>query len=73
MIPPLSKIFPHFVVEEAMSVQLLLFVIAVLLFVIFWELCKINSHLNKTLSIASRMFPEGQAHDAVTPKAVEAR
>lgn len=32
-----------------MNVQFLLFVIAVLLFAIFWELCKINSRLKKTL------------------------
>ena len=56
-----------------MSVQLLLFVIAVLLFVNFWELCKINSHLKGTLSIAARMSQGGQAHDTVTTKAVEAR
>lgn len=31
-----------------MSVQLLLFVIAILLFVVFWELCKINGHLKRT-------------------------
>jgi competence protein ComGC len=56
-----------------MSVQLLLFVIAVLLFVNFWELCKINSNLKRTFSAASRMLQEGQAHDAVIAKAVEAR
>jgi hypothetical protein len=56
-----------------MSVQLLLFVIAVLLFTIFWELCKINSQLKRTLSITARMPQEGQAHDAVTAKAVEPR
>jgi hypothetical protein len=32
-----------------MSVQFLLFVIAILLFAIFWELCKINSRLKKGL------------------------
>lgn len=56
-----------------MSVQLLLFVIAVLLFVIFWELCKINSHIKRTLSVVTRMSQEGQAHDPITAKAVEAR
>lgn len=30
-----------------MNVSFLLFVIAVLLFAIFWELCKINSRLKK--------------------------
>ena len=56
-----------------MSVQLLLFVIAVLLFVNFWELCKINSHLKRTFSVVARMSQGEQAHDAVTAKAVEAR
>jgi hypothetical protein len=32
-----------------MSVQFLLFVIAILLLLIFWELSKINSRLKKTL------------------------
>ncbi|HKF03317.1 MAG TPA: hypothetical protein VKB49_13445 [Candidatus Sulfotelmatobacter sp.] len=32
-----------------MSQQFLLFVIAVLLFAIFWELCKINGQLKKNL------------------------
>ena len=33
-----------------MIVPLLLFVIAILLLAIFWELSKINSHLKKVLS-----------------------
>lgn len=37
-----------------MSVQFLLFVIAVLLFAVFWELCKINSHLKKSLPASAR-------------------
>jgi len=32
-----------------MNVQFLLFVIAILLFAIFWELCKINSRLKKAI------------------------
>ena len=32
-----------------MNVQFLLFVIAILLVLVFWELSKINSHLKKTL------------------------
>ena len=32
-----------------MNVQFLLFVIAILLLLIFWELSKIHSHLKKTL------------------------
>jgi hypothetical protein len=35
--------------QKIMNVQFLLFVIAILLFAIFWELCKINSRLKKTL------------------------
>jgi hypothetical protein len=34
-----------------MIVQLLLFVIAILLLAIFWELSKISSHLKKTLPL----------------------
>jgi len=37
-----------------MSVQLLLFVIAILLIVIFWELCKIKSLLKRALPAAAR-------------------
>jgi len=37
-----------------MIVQLLLFVIAILLVAIFWELGKINSHLKKTFSHGHR-------------------
>ena len=33
-----------------MNVQFLLFVIAILLFAIFWELCKINSRLKKVIA-----------------------
>jgi hypothetical protein len=34
-----------------MNVPFLLFVIAVLLFAIFWELCKINSRLKKAFPV----------------------
>ncbi len=34
-----------------MNVLFLLFVIAILLVLIFWELSKINSHLKKTLPL----------------------
>ena len=34
---------------KSMNVQFLLFVIAILLILIFWELSKINSRLKKTL------------------------
>ena len=36
-----------------MNVQFLLFVIAILLFAIFWELCKINSRLKKAFPPAA--------------------
>jgi len=58
--PPLSQIFRTSSPRNQISVQLLLFVIVVLLFVTFWELCKINSHLKKTLSISARML-QGRA------------
>ena len=58
--PPLTQIFRTSSPRNQISVQLLLFVIVVLLFVTFWELCKINSHLKKTLSISARMLQEGQ-------------
>jgi hypothetical protein len=41
-----------------MSVQLLLFVIAILLVAIFWELSKINSRLKKTLSLGQSGRPK---------------
>jgi hypothetical protein len=51
-----------------MSVQLLLFVIAILLVVIFWELCKINSLLKKTLLTAAQMTGGQQTSDTATAK-----
>lgn len=53
-----------------MLVQFLLFVIAVLLFAVFWELCKIKSQLNRTLKALPKMLG-GHADIAVTPKTVE--
>ena len=53
-----------------MSVQFLLFVIAVLLFAVFWELCKIKSQLKRTLKARPKMSG-GHADVAVTPKTVE--
>ena len=44
--------------------QFLLFVIAVLLFAIFWELCKINSQLKKRLPSSSRISGGGQTNEA---------
>jgi len=52
-----------------MSVQFLLFVIAVLLFAIFWELCKINSRLKKTFPTPAQPAAPGQAGEPVTAKA----
>jgi hypothetical protein len=53
-----------------MGVQFLLFVIAVLLFAVFWELCKINRQLKRTLNAPTKMSG-GHADVAVTPKTVE--
>jgi hypothetical protein len=44
--------------------QFLLFVIAVLLFAVFWELCKINSQLKKRLPSSPRISGGGQANEA---------
>jgi len=54
-----------------MSVQFLLFVIAVLLIAVFWELCKINSQLKRSLRSPARKSEGGQANDAVTAKAMD--
>ena len=54
-----------------MSVLFWLFVIAILLFAVFWELCKINSHLKGTLPTPPRMSEGGIAHDGVIAKTVE--
>ena len=42
----------------------LLFVIAVLLVAIFWELCKINGKLKKSLPNNLRISGGGQVYDA---------
>lgn len=41
-----------------MNVQFLLFVIAILLVLIFWELSKINTYLKKTLRAPKDMAPD---------------
>ena len=51
-----------------MGVQFLLFVIAVLLVAIFWELCKINGQLKETHSSTSRISRGEQTNDAGTAK-----
>jgi len=51
-----------------MSVQFLLFVIAVLLVAIFWELCKINGQLKKASSHPSTKSEEKDTNDAVPEK-----
>ena len=56
--------------ETKMGVQFLLFVIAVLLFAVFWELCKINGQLKRTLNAPTKISG-GHADVAVTPKTVE--
>ena len=43
-----------------MAVQFLLFVIAILLLLIFWELSKINSRIKKALLPAAAGQPDGQ-------------
>jgi len=53
-----------------MSVPFFLFVIAVLLFAIFWELCKIHSKLKRSLPNTPRISEE-HAHDAVAAKAMD--
>lgn len=54
-----------------MSVQFLLFVIAVLLVAVFWELCKINSKLKRSLPTPARQSEGGQANDAASAKAAD--
>lgn len=51
-----------------MSQQFLLFVIAVLLIAIFWELCKINSRLKRSLPSTPRISGGGQDNDGDTTK-----
>ena len=51
-----------------MGQQFLLFVIAVLLVAIFWELCKINGQLRKTRSSTPRIPSGEQTNDADTAK-----
>jgi len=52
-----------------MSQQFLLFVIAVLLVAIFWELSKINGQLKRSLS-SNPPISGGQANEADTAKTV---
>jgi len=49
-----------------MTVQLLLFVIAILLVVIFWELCKIKGLLKKALPAAAQVIGTLQTTHATT-------
>ncbi len=51
-----------------MSVQFLLFVIAVLLFAIFWELCKINSRLKRTLVASAPTSEPARINEGVAAK-----
>lgn len=48
--------------------QFLLFVIAVLLIAIFWELSEINGQLKRNLLSTPRISGGGRANDAVTAK-----
>ena len=54
-----------------MNVQFLLFVNAILLFAIFWELCKINSKLKKTLPTPARTPGGQQTNDPTNAKALD--
>jgi hypothetical protein len=60
-----------------MNVLFLLFVIAILLVAIFWELCKINSRLKKAIptplktSETVRFNVRGEANEAVAAKPVD--
>ncbi len=56
-----------------MSQLFLLFVIAVLLVAIFWELCKINSQLKRSLTSIPRISGGVQANDAETTKTLGRR
>jgi hypothetical protein len=53
-----------------MSQQFLVFVIAVLLIAIFWELCKINGRLKRSLSSIPGISGGGQTNDADTTEIV---
>jgi hypothetical protein len=48
--------------------QFLLFVIAVLLFAIFWELCKINGQLKRRLPGTARISARVQANEVEDAK-----
>jgi hypothetical protein len=54
-----------------MSVQFLLFVNAILLVAVFWELCKIRSHFKKTFPTPAPASEGGHANEAVTAKALD--
>jgi hypothetical protein len=61
-----------------MNVPFLLFVIAILLVAIFWELCKINSRLKRTLptmplktSEGLKFHVQGEANDPVAAKPLD--
>ena len=53
-----------------MSQQFLLFLVAVLLVAIFWELCKINGQLKRSLSSIAGISGGGQTNDADTTEIV---
>src|SRR5215472_1850775 len=57
--------------ENVMLVQFLLFLVAVLFFVVFWELCKITNQLKRILDSSAKVPVEGRHSDvAITPKIV---
>jgi hypothetical protein len=57
--------------------QFLLFVIAILLFAIFWELCKINSRLKKTFpsplakSEGQKLSSPGEVNEIMSAKTLD--
>jgi hypothetical protein len=54
-----------------MSVQFLLFVIAVLLFAVFWELCKIKTLLKWARPNPARASGGGHENDSASAKALD--
>lgn len=54
-----------------MSVQFLLYVIAVLLFAVFWELCKIKSLLKRSFPSSAGHSPGPHTTEPATAKAMD--
>jgi len=54
--------------EITIMSQFLLFVITVLLFAVFWELCKINDQLKRRLPSSPQISGRGHSDDSDTTK-----